>query len=328
MRRLLVLAVALAAGCSRPSAKRDAAPIAGAQPRSDRVLLTGELDAVASETVIVPRTPRGSVALRWLEVDGTRVTKGQKVAELDNSAFANNLAEQKLTAVQTESDLAASEAQNDIQAADKRFDVDKARIALAKAKAEASIAEDTVTRRQYQEKQLEKQRAEVALAKAIDDLAAQTKAAALDIQVRKIALDKSKRDIAVAEAAIESVALRAPSDGIFVIAEHPWEGRKLEVGDNVWIGMSVARLPDLGKMKVNAFLSDVDDGRVAVGMRANAILDAYPELVFPGTITDVSPVAREPSQHSFRRSFLVTMALERTDPRMLPGMSVRVEIAK
>ena len=125
-----------------------------------------------------------------------------------------------------------------------------------------------------------------------------------------------------------SVALRAPSDGIFVIAEHPWEGRKLEVGDNVWIGMAVARLPDLEKMKVNALLSDVDDGRVAVGMHANAILDAYPELVFLGVITDVSPVAREPSQHSFRRSFLVAMALDRTDPRMLPGMSVRVEIVK
>lgn len=328
MKLIACMFVALAACSSRPTSRRDA-PAAVAQPRSGHVFLTGELDAVVAESVVVPRTPQWNVSLRWLEADGTRVTRGQKVAELDNSVFANNLAEQKLTAAQTESDLAASEAQNDIVAADKKFDVEKARIALAKARAEASVAEDTVTRRQYQEKQLEKQRTEVALAKATDDLAAQSKSATLDIQVRTIALDKSKRDIALAEAAIESVVLRAPSDGIFVIGEHPWEGRKLEIGDNVWVGLAIARLPDLGKMKVNALLSDVDDGRVTVGMRANAVLDAYPELVFPGVITDVSPVAREPSQHSFRRSFLVTMALERTDPaRMIPGMSVRVEIAK
>src|SRR5262249_39666384 len=36
---------------------------------------------------------------------------------------------------------------------------------------------------------------------------------------------------------------------------------------------------------------------------------------------------REPSQKSWRRSFIVTLDLDRTEPdRMLPGMSVRVEV--
>ena len=45
--------------------------------------------------------------------------------------------------------------------------------------------------------------------------------------------------------------------------DHPWEGRKLQEGDTVWVGMTVASLPDLDSMIVEASLSDVDDGRIA-----------------------------------------------------------------
>lgn len=334
------IAAAVGLGVLSPSPKKtvvipvpvaQAAPATPAveAPSSNKILLTGELDAVSSDNLVVPKTPQWNLSIRWLEADGAVVQAGQKVAELDNSAFANNLEEQKLAAIQSENELAAQVAQNAIATADRKFQVDKERLALEKAKLEASVAPDTLPKRVYQQKQLDKERAETALAKALDELEAQTKAAALDVKVRQIAIDKSKREIQAAEAAIESVVLRAPKAGIVVIADHPWEGRKLEVGDNMWVGIPVVRLPDLAAMKVNALLSDVDDGAVSVGMKANAFLDAYPDTTFPGTVTAVSPVAREPSQRSLRRSFMVTVALEKTDlQKMLPGMSVRVEIEK
>jgi multidrug resistance efflux pump len=336
-RSLLVCLAVLTAGsaCSRRPSRstgegstakgRTAAVTRG--DLAERLLLTGELDAVSAESLVVPRTPQWNLAVRWLESDGTFVTSGQKVAEFDNSAFVSNLAEKKLAATQSASDLAFQVAQNEIVATDKKFEVEKARIAVEKARVYAGVGPESYPKRTYQEKQLELQRAQVALAKATDELESQLKSAALDLQVKQIALEKAQREIKAAEDAVESVVLRAPRDGIVVIADHPWEGRKLDVGDNVWIGLPVVRLPDLRAMKVNALLSDVDDGRVTAGMRAVAYLDAYPDLKFPGSVTEVSPVAREPSQKSWRRSFLVTVALERTDPeRMLPGMSVRVEV--
>ena len=57
--------------------------------------------------------------------------------------------------------------------------------------------------------------------------------------------------------------LNAPRDGIIVIGEHPWEGRKFHVGDTVQPGWTIVSLPDLSAgMEVRAELSDVDDGRV------------------------------------------------------------------
>lgn len=329
MKRAVLLLLACCSAPGSRSATEDAPRIAPA-PRTDRILLTGALDAVSSHSIVMPKTPQAnSAALRWLEADGAHVKAGQKVVELDNTAFSTNLADQKLNAVQTANDLAGQDATDAITTADRQLDVERARIALGKAKIEASVAEDTVPRRTYQEKQLAKQRAESALAKAKDELASQVKSAALEHEVRRIALEKAERDIATAEKAIESFALRAPFDGVLIVADHPWEGRKLKAGDNAWVGMQIAKLPDLAKMKIVAALSDVDDGRVTVGMHADAILDAYPDVRYSAIVSEVNPVAREPSERSLRRTIGVTLLLDRTEPeKMIPGMSVRVEITR
>ena len=105
------------------------------------------------------------------------------------------------------------------------------------------------------------------------------------------------------------------------------ETGKVQSGDNVWVNFALMRLPDLSTLEVRARLSDVDDGRVEPGMRVMMYLDAYPEVGFPGVVQVVNPLAREMSRESLRRSFAVRVAFDRTDAaRMLPGMSVRVEV--
>jgi multidrug resistance efflux pump len=145
--------------------------------------------------------------------------------------------------------------------------------------------------------------------------------------VRGIDLAKSRREIKAAEEAIAALVLTAPRAGIVLSAEHPWEGRRIHEGDNVWIGLPVMSLPDLSSLVVDAALSDVDDGRVRAGMAAVCTLDTYPGIAFPGRVAEVSPVARESARSSLLRTFKVRLRLDRVDTvRMRPGMSVKVEI--
>jgi multidrug resistance efflux pump len=293
----------------------------------DRLLLTGELDAVSADVLEVPRTSEWLIQLRWLEADGTPVKAGQKVADFDNAAFVADLSEKKLAAVQATDDLEKERDQDGITSADKAFDMEKARSELESARLTAAVDKDSLPARVWQENQLDLERKTTAFAKAKDDFEAQVKGAALDVQVKQIALDKSLREIQAAEEAVAKLELRAPRDGIVVISNNPREGRKLEVGDTIWVGLPVVRLPDLTTMRVKAALSDVDDGRLAVGMKATCILDAHAESPIEGTVSEISPVAREPSPKSQRRSFQVT--IEFTEPnhdQLLPGLSVKAEI--
>jgi HlyD family secretion protein len=326
---LALLAVLAAACAERPgraaagSRKSELVVTRGAI--EDIVLMTGHLDAAESAVLVTPRTQNWTATVRWMEEDGARVTAGQKVLEFDNSALVSQLEEKRLAALQAENALVRQEAEDAIVTAEREFAVEQHRITHDKARLEAEVAADLLTARDYQERQLALQRAEVALEQARDALAAHLAAAALTIRIKRIELDTARRDIQSVEAELASLVLAAPRDGILIVAEHWREGRKIKIGDTLWPSMPVVKLPDLSVMNVIASLSDVDDGRIAAGMKATCVLDAYPDIEFPGTVKEISPVAKEPSRDSLIRAFQVTIALDETDAeRMRPGMSVKV----
>jgi len=94
--------------------------------------------------------------------------------------------------------------------------------------------------------------------------------------------------------------------------------------------MTIITMPDLGRpMEVHAELSDVDDGRLAIGMTGNCTLDAYPMEPLPCSVKEIAPVARTKGENSLRRAFAVVVGLGKTDAaRMRPGMSVKVELRR
>jgi multidrug resistance efflux pump len=336
LRPLSVVAVALAcllplAGCSGTGARADAGKSEELTVRRgtfrQRVLLTGELAAEKGESLVVPRTNTWQLQIRWLAPDGAVVKAGDPVVAFDNSQFASDLEEKRLSASNAGSELERAQAESKTTLADKVFQVEKAKSELEKARIAAAIPKDLLSLRDYQERQLALKRAESELAKAEEDLAAQKRGSNTDLQIQGISVEKSNREIRDTEEAIDALTLKAPRDGMVLVGDHPWEGRKIQLGDSVWVGFAVMTLPELSSMIVQASLSDVDDGRIAPGMEVICTLDAYPELSYHGRVTEISPVARESKRSPLLRYFPVRIALDKSDPkRMRPGMSVRVEV--
>lgn len=333
-RRLAGLAsLALAASigaCSEASSARGARDeplIAEHGTLAPVLLLTGELEAVESEELLAPQTDNWAISIRWLAEDGAPVKEGDRVVELDNTAILEQVSDHELAVIQAGIELSSQRAQSAVEIEDKRFEVETQRIALAKAEVDAEVSPELVSQRDYQQFQLAVRTAKTALATAQDDLKAAKESGRLAEEVKRIALDKARRKLQSAEDQIEALVLRAPRDGVVEVGEQPWEGRKLQVGDTVWPGMTVAKLPDLGTMVVRAQLSDVDDGRVKVGMKARCLVDAQPDRPLDAVVTSVSPVAREPEHQSTRRFFSVVLSLEQSDPEVMrPGLSVKAEI--
>lgn len=294
----------------------------------DRQILTGELRAASAVVMTVPRTDSWQLAIRWLADDGTTVKAGDKVVEFDNSAFTAQLEEKHLALLEAEMTLRGAQDLSAIETTSKLTELRQHRIALEKATVRADVPGDLLTGREAQERQLEKKRAEIAVEKAEHALAAQRDEAALDLRIKQIELDKARRAIETAEKTIAELVLVAPRTGMIVVEDHPWLGRKIHLGDTVMPGMAVASLPDMDEaMRVHAELSDVDDGRVAVGMSGTCTLDAYPRDPITCTVKELTPVARSKGETSLRRAFAIELDLGKTDgARMRPGMSVKVEL--
>jgi multidrug efflux pump subunit AcrA (membrane-fusion protein) len=293
----------------------------------DRFLLTGQLVAVNAENLAVPQIPSWETTVRWLEAEGTIVKAGQKVVEFDTAALAQAFGEKRFALSQAMSELEQLEAERNEQLVEKDFEIGQKSIAVEKAKIAAATPAEFIRGKEYQDNQFALARATTELDKAREDRSTYEVSSAETARQKQIAVDKAQREFDAAGAAMDGMVLTAPRDGILVVAEHPWHGRKIQVGDSVWVGLPVVSLPDMREMRVDAKLSDVDDGRIVPGLPASCVLDAYPDRAYPGRIADITPVAQEAAGRSLRRAYNVRVDLPASDTdRMRPGMSVKVEV--
>ncbi len=289
--------------------------------------LTGELEAARAESLSVPTTPSGQAQIRWLARDGADVRAGEKVAEFDDSELLSGLEDLRAALEQAGDEASRQAAEGKSAVAERELAQAKARGDLEKAQLDAAVPAELLSQREHGDRQLRLERARVESRKASAELGAAQAAARSDGGVAALALDKARREVTLAESNLGGLMVRAPRDGVLLVGELPWEGRKLQVGDQVWPGFPIATLPDLTSLRVSATLFDVDDGRVAPGMAARLVLDAYPAEALPGTVTEIGPVAREPERQSLRRGFKVVIRVDDLPAgRYLPGMSVRAEI--
>lgn len=292
-----------------------------------RALLTGELKAERAAKIDAPLTEQWQLVIKWLEKDGTPVHAGQRVVEFDSSTFLAGLEEKRLAVVSALREEEQETAQGAAGVAEKERAIEKAMTALREAEIAAAVPEELLSRRDFQELQLKLEKARVEVEKAENQVEAARKANRASLAIRRIARDGAEREIRTAVDAVAHLTVTAPRDGVFQVAEHPWEGRRFQTGDTVWPGFDVGFIPEPSNLVVEASLVDVDDGSVTVGMNVVCTLDAYPERGYTGKVVRISPVAQEPSRGSRRRAFPLGVALDSVDEaRMRVGMSVKVEV--
>ena len=293
------------------------------------VVLSGELEAARGELLSVPPLPSWQTAIKWIADDGAAVKANDPVAELDNSALTTDLDSKRQAAMQAAQELQQKESEWKADLEQKELEVEKKKSDLDKAILEAKLPKELLSGRSFEEKQTALRRTATEHEKAVDTLRARRTAITSERQNLLLNIDKTQREIYIAEQAIDALVLRAPRDGIVVVKDHQWEGRKLQSGDPVWVGFPIVLLPDLSTMRVNAALADVDDGKIARGMPVVVTLDGYPDMKFSGRIAAISAVAQESRRQSLRRHFEVLVALDKLDPsRMRPGLSARIVVRR
>src|SRR5438045_3182928 len=269
------------------------------------VVLTGELRAARGEELAVPRLPQWQTTIKWIAPEGAEMKQGDRVIELDNSTFSANLDAKRQAVAQAQQGLQQKDAEWAADTLEKQLDVERKRAEYDKTKIDASIPREILAARDYNDRQIKFKRAEVERAKAIDVLKSQRMSVKSDRDNLLLSLQKAQRELGIAERAIDELILRAPHDGIVVIRDHPWEGRRLQEGDSVFIGLTLAQFPEMSSLQVEADLADVDDGRIGAGMPATIVLDAYPNMSFPGRVASISAVAQEGRRTSMRCGFRV-----------------------
>jgi HlyD family secretion protein len=160
-------------------------------------------------------------------------------------------------------------------------------------------------------------------------------------------LDQAQTSVEVAQASHESsvfriqqqqMQLKEATDELAKASTYaPISGRitalNSELGDRVvgtgqFAGTEIMRLADLSSMEVRVEVSEAEIVEITVGDKASIEIDAIPDEVFKGEVTEIANSAQT-SQTGSREeltTFLVKVRLEEEDIRFRPGMTATADI--
>jgi multidrug resistance efflux pump len=264
--------------------------------------------------------------LTGLIPNGTRVKQGDIVAEFDRTAQV----EEARTATAQVADLGHQierrRAENHANAAKRSAEMREAQAAWEKARIQLRIAEvrseierdknrvlsDAASKRVEMLREIHRLRDEAD--------AAELRILELQRDRQQVALDRATRNA-------ELLVMTSPMAGMVSI-ESVWKSGTqgpAQVGDRLYRGSPLMRIFNPARMEVTVELGEPDGAILKKGARAEVLLDAYPDLVFHGTLVTASPVASSALGSPIRR-FTATFAIEESDPHLLPDLSAQVVI--
>jgi multidrug efflux pump subunit AcrA (membrane-fusion protein) len=133
------------------------------------------------------------------------------------------------------------------------------------------------------------------------------------------ALEKAQANVALAREGLEAIELRAPMAGTITAINGT-------VGETVG-GSSVMTLMDLSQPHVEFYLDQTDIDKASDGLEVEVTFDAYPDVVYSGTVTGIDPVLTTAGGVSALHGFAaLTPQAGEGAPRLLVGLSAAVDV--
>lgn len=141
-------------------------------------------------------------------------------------------------------------------------------------------------------------------------------------------VSEARSRVAAVEAGIAAAVVRAQASGIVMYRDGYFgaERRKPLVGDQVAVNQPLLAVPDPSRLVTEIRVREVDVRKIAVGEKVHVRPDAFPDLDASGAVVSIGALALEDPLRVGARFFPVTVSLDRADSRLVPGLTVRVEL--
>ncbi|NVK56385.1 MAG: HlyD family efflux transporter periplasmic adaptor subunit [Alteromonadaceae bacterium] len=294
------------------------------QPFELKVPVDGELEAASATTI--GASSRQPMTIAWLEKEYTNVKKGQLIARFDAEQLTLDMRKEMLAMMLLEEDMKLN--RTTLTQEERDVEMDKTLVMKEFAFADEFTVDDL---RVYSRIEIIENMQNKEYLGAKDnyldwkkDSVVEQNTSAIDVlDIRKKGSEQKYNQI---KAAIESLEIYAPYDGLLVY-ESNWRGEKPSIGQTVFPGRPIAKLPDLSQMQAKGYVLDKQAIGLAPGQPVSIQLEAYPDKVFSGSLKSVSGFSRTISRGNPTKYFEVTIEIDDQDsPLLTPGRKLNATI--
>jgi HlyD family secretion protein len=261
-----------------------------------------------------------------LIAEGKQVKAGEQLITFDAQRIRDDLqrfqneldqATKELEKTRTQIDLESQELQSRLAAAENNYE-------KLKLKQTRDMQVEALNKVEEDRLAFEQARREVEALKERLEWHKKSSEATYQIIVSKKARAENK--VNEIKKGMENFQAKADRDGV-VIYKTKWNGDKFRVGESVWMGQSILEIPDLNTIIAEAYVPEVDIGKIKPGQLAEVTIDAFPDKVYPGSIKRIGTLVHPKAWDIPNKILDVQIAFDNLDISIMrPAMSVKAKI--
>jgi HlyD family secretion protein len=292
--------------------------------------LKGTTEAVQARAILAPLLAGQQVStltIVHMAAAGTRVKQGEPLVEFDRQAQMRDFVDKKAEYEKLVDQVAEEQAKENAARAKDETELKTAEDNLRKSELEIQKAE-IVSRIDAEKNQENLDEAKATYDQLRETFDLKRKAAQAAIRILEIQRDRTQQTMMHAEANANLMQVRSPIDGVVVLNTIWKQGNMGEVqeGDQVRPGVPFMQVVNPAAMQVRVLANQEDFPALQVGQIAKVRLDAYPEMIFPAKLEQVSPIGEGGDFSPKLRTFVVIVAIEGNNAKLMPDLSAAVDV--
>ena len=278
------------------------------------VTATGTINPVIN--VLVGSQASGTIKALYADFN-SQVKEGQVIAQIDPAIFEAQVEQGRANVLNAQANLLNAQANLE----NAKANLTKADVAVFDAKRTLDRNQPLLEKKIIAQATLDTAQTNYDTAVAQRDVAkAQVESAKSQIESFKAQVEQTKAALRVAETNLRYTTIRSPVNGTVI-------SRNVDVGQTVAASLQAPTLftiaKNLAEMQVDSNVSEADVGRIAVGQDATFTVDAYPERIFRGK---VSEIRNAPIIVQNVVTYDVVILVENKDLKLKPGMTANVSV--
>ena len=273
-------------------------------------------------TVTCPMDVMGAV--EWLIEDGTYVEEGDLICRLDWPDLKSHY-DQLVTSIEEgQANLFKQKAELEMQYALLEAQVrnNQAQTKIAELD---SLQLSYLTPNERRIRELELQQTAIEKNKFDNKLKTLEIVQQSDIRKMEIQNRQMENEASSYKDRLDRLVIRAPRAGMVIISN--FRGNvKIQVGDNLWPGTHIARIPEFDRMKINLTATEAEFKHISVGDSISYTFNALPGTVGWGKVTQKTPIGRPYKEGSKVKVFDLEASLDSVDVMPEPGLTTNCRI--
>ncbi len=266
--------------------------------------------------------------LQRLAPAGTRVKRGDIIAVFDRQYMLTRLDDYAAAVAMHKANYEKSRAEIEVKRKAHTESVEAARAGLEKAELDIKTI-PVLSAIQAERTRLAREEAEAEYRRRLEEIKFQRVSEEAELRQAELEMREAEVELRRAQNNAEKLVVRALMDGMVVLLDVFRHGEfgKVKEGDELWSGQPFLQVVDLSSMIVKAKVNQLDVEEVRIGQRARVRFDAFPDLELPARVYSIGTVAKARRYRpDYVREVPVILKLERTDPRVIPDLSVSADV--